>query len=154
MGSLKYIGLALVLAVAAIGCSDGGGEEPSFTPESQQCLSPSDMALLPTLLADAGVPDDGVRHSPLSDAQELCARDHCFEEMLSGQNPPVCLQDCIDMMATDGLSPGCRDCYVFSVTCTAEHCAAPCLAGSSTTCVDCTRMHCSPIVADCVGYTP
>ncbi len=152
MGRLKVVGVFFVVAMAAGGCSDGGSEERSFTPESQQCLSASDMATLATL--QAPMPDGGVGPLLLRTIQEVCARDVCFNELLGSQNPPVCLRECMDMMGMADLSPSCRDCHVFSTICAAENCAASCLAGSSEQCVDCSATHCVPTVDDCVGYVP
>ncbi len=154
MGDLKYSLVFLVVAVAAIGCSDGGTDDASFMPGSQQCLGPSDMAILPPLLADAGVPDGGGGATLILRAQENCGRYHCFDEVLSDQNPPVCLQDCMDMILTEELSSGCRDCFVFSITCGASNCVVPCLADTIAACVECTDTNCTPTLNDCIGYTP
>jgi len=66
----------------------------------------------------------------------------------------TCAETCLVNMTS--LSAGCAECYVAIVTCSREHCLAPCLADpDSKACFDCQVTNdCRSAFDDCSGLPP
>lgn len=158
--------LTLALALSVVGCGDDGGDVPDAGQRGTDlCVGDADLALTNALvdIPDGGVADagrsDGLNSQAAKDYLavdiETCARENRLLHVINqSADLPACMEDCLSVTDSDGISTPCIGCWSDLVGCAILQCAGICSGTDTAGCDVCVNDNYKPSFHQCAGSAP